>query len=69
MKQIRHTFASMALSVGEDPLWVSKFLGHRDLTMIIKVYSKYTDFFKEDDDEGPVNGSKLQEKLEGVLSK
>ncbi|MGA3085765.1 MAG: site-specific integrase [Thermodesulfobacteriota bacterium] len=41
MKQIRHTFATMALSSGENPLRIAKVLGHRNTEMLIKVYSKY----------------------------
>lgn len=39
--QLRHTFASWALSSGENPLWVAKTMGHADVTMIFKVYGKY----------------------------
>lgn len=39
--QLRHTFASWALSSGENPLWVASQMGHRDVTMIFKVYGKY----------------------------
>ena len=41
MKQTRHSFATNALSCGENPLWIAKVMGHRDTDMIIKVYSKY----------------------------
>jgi integrase len=43
MKQTRHTFATIALSYGESPLWVAKVMGHRDTNMIIKVYGKYVE--------------------------
>jgi len=39
--QLRHTFASWALSSGENPLWIAKQMGHKDVTMIFKVYGKY----------------------------
>lgn len=39
--QLRHTFASWALSSGENPLWVATQMGHADVTMIFKVYGKY----------------------------
>lgn len=39
--QLRHTFASWALSSGENPLWVAKQMGHSDVTMVFKVYGKY----------------------------
>ena len=41
MKQTRHTFATIALSCGENPLWIARVMGHRDTNMIIRVYSKY----------------------------
>jgi integrase len=39
--QTRHTYASMLLSSGENMLWVSKQMGHRDTEMIMKVYGKW----------------------------
>jgi integrase len=39
--QTRHTYASMLLSAGENMLWVSKQMGHRDTEMIIKTYGKW----------------------------
>lgn len=39
--QTRHTYASMMLSAGENPMWVAKQMGHRDWTMIAKVYGKW----------------------------
>jgi integrase len=41
MKQTRHSFATIALSCGENPLWIAKVMGHRNTEMIIKVYGKY----------------------------
>lgn len=41
MSQTRHSFATVALSCGENPLWIAKVMGHRNTEMIIKVYSKY----------------------------
>lgn len=39
--QTRHTFASMMLSQGENPLWVAKQMGHKDWGMIRKVYGRW----------------------------
>lgn len=39
--QTRHTYASMMLSAGEHPMWVAKQMGHRDWTMIAKIYGKW----------------------------
>ena len=46
---LRHTFASYMISNiqnGVDILWVSKMLGHKDVSITLKVYAK---FIKEDD--------------------
>ena len=38
---MRHTFASMMISNGEDILWVSNMLGHKDSTTTLEKYAKY----------------------------
>src|SRR6185312_11020249 len=40
-KHLRHTFASWALSSGENPLWVAEQMGHEDTTMIFRVYGEW----------------------------
>ncbi|MEJ8618533.1 site-specific integrase [Helicobacter pylori] len=37
----RHTFASLMLSQGEEAMWVSTTLGHKDLNTTYKTYSHY----------------------------
>ncbi|WRC88048.1 site-specific integrase [Helicobacter pylori] len=37
----RHTFASLMISMGEEPLWVSKNMGHKDLNTTYSTYSHY----------------------------
>ncbi len=37
----RHTFASLMLSQGEEAMWVSKMLGHKDLNTTYSAYSHY----------------------------
>lgn len=37
----RHTFASLMLSQGEEAMWVSQTLGHKDLNTTYKTYSHY----------------------------
>ncbi|PUD46570.1 site-specific integrase [Helicobacter pylori] len=37
----RHTFASLMLSMGEESMWLSKTLGHKDLNTTYKTYSHY----------------------------
>jgi len=39
--QMRHTFASMMISHGEDILWVSNMLGHKDSSMTLQKYARY----------------------------
>jgi integrase len=39
--QTRHTFASMLLSEGKNPLWLAQQMGHRDWGMIRKVYGRW----------------------------
>lgn len=39
--QTRHTYASMMLSAGENPLWVATQMGHKDTEMIIKHYGRW----------------------------
>ena len=43
---LRHTFASQLISNGADIVYVSKTLGHKDVSITLKVYTK---FIKEDD--------------------
>lgn len=38
---MRHTFASMMISSGEDILWVSKMLGHKNSNITLSTYAKY----------------------------
>ena len=40
-KQLRHTYASMALSAGEPPLFVMHQLGHGSLTMLERHYAEW----------------------------
>ncbi|MFY9328804.1 MAG: DUF3596 domain-containing protein [Georgfuchsia sp.] len=39
--QTRHTYASMILSAGENPLWVAQQMGHKDWGMIRKRYGRW----------------------------
>jgi len=46
----RHSFASMALMYGKNPLWVAGHLGHVDGAMVTRVYGRYlkdADKFKD----------------------
>lgn len=39
--QTRHTYASMLLSAGENPMWVAQQMGHEDWGMIRKRYGRW----------------------------
>jgi len=39
--QTRHSFATMMLSNGEDILWVSHTLGHKNSSITLEVYARY----------------------------
>lgn len=39
--QTRHTYASLLLSVGENPMWVASQMGHADWGMIRKRYGRW----------------------------
>ncbi|MBN4053362.1 tyrosine-type recombinase/integrase [Haliea sp. AH-315-K21] len=39
--QTRHTYASILLSSGKNPLWVAQQMGHKDWGMIRKVYGRW----------------------------
>lgn len=39
--QLRHSFASRMIKSGVDITWVSKTLGHQDVSITLKIYTKY----------------------------
>lgn len=39
--QTRHTYASTALSAGENPVWVANQMGHKDWVMIVRTYGRW----------------------------
>lgn len=39
--QMRHTFASQALSAGENVMWVARQLGHKDWTVTARKYARW----------------------------
>lgn len=57
--QLRHTFASRfisKLSEGVNILWVSKMLGHKDISITLNTYTK---FIKEDKEKRLINLEKM----------
>ena len=64
---LRHTFASHMISNihnGVDILWVSKTLGHKDVSITLKVYTKY---INEDEIDRLNKLKKLSEVLVRIL--
>ncbi len=39
--ETRHTYASVMLSAGEDPFWVSRQMGHQSLQQTLKAYARW----------------------------
>ena len=64
MKQTSHSFATNALSCGENPLWIARVMGHSDTDMIIRVYGKYIENFN-----GLQDGSNLNDFYRRTISK
>jgi integrase len=63
MKQTRHSFATNALSFGENPLWIAKVMGHCNTEMIIKVYSRHIE-----DAKGIIDGDFLTKAYRGLIA-
>jgi integrase len=68
--QLRHTFASVCLTQGCDPGWLSRVLGHVSMQTLFKHYARFIDgAVKENEkrmktflliDEGPQKGPYLE---------
>jgi len=59
---LRHTFASTMIALPEiDMLWVSKMMGHKDLSTTLKKYAK---FIKEDDDTRLKRKRRIDDKID-----
>jgi integrase len=55
--QLRHTFVTLAISSGENITWVSKTVGHSDVTTTLKRYNRFIPDLTRDD------GSALEKAL------
>ncbi len=69
--QTRHTFASNMISAGEDILWVSQMLGHKNLQITLSIYAKFIKSkkvrratFLEDENEEKTARTTARNKLE-----
>ena len=47
--QLRHSFATMMISEGEDILWVSRMLGHKNSDITLKSYAKAYNISRDKD--------------------
>jgi len=45
---IIHTFASLAVAAGEDPLWIAKVMGHERPDQLLLRYASYLEGVKPD---------------------
>jgi integrase len=54
----RHTFASLAIAAGEDPLWVAQVLGHSRPDQLFMRYASHLAGLKDD-------GRKVEEMICG----
>ncbi len=57
--QTRHTFATLNLMAGANPMWVSRQMGHTSMKMLLEVYSRWIDM---------ADRSRERNKLETLLS-
>ncbi|WP_051228831.1 tyrosine-type recombinase/integrase [Paludibacterium yongneupense] len=57
--QARHTFATLNLMAGANPMWVSRQMGHTSMKMLLEVYSRWIDM---------ADRSREKNKLETLLS-
>ena len=63
--QLRHTFASMCISVGENERWLADYLGHTDTSMIRRHYAKWLKEAAEH--SGQKGGSKISLLMKEVV--
>jgi integrase len=53
--QTRHTYATIQLVKGVNPMWVSKQMGHVNMKMLLEVYSKWIDLAEKQKEVEKVN--------------
>ncbi|MEM3594827.1 MAG: hypothetical protein QXS27_08845, partial [Candidatus Jordarchaeaceae archaeon] len=66
--QMRHTFATLAISAGENINWVARMLGHKSPVMTLEKYNRYVPNLTRADGQALVSvGTKA--KSSGVAEK
>jgi len=63
MGQTRHTFATVALSFGENPTWIAHVMGHCNAEMIMKVYTRHVPGMR-----GKADGSNIADAYRAVFA-
>lgn len=53
--QTRHTYATLNLMAGANPMWVAKQLGHATMAMVLTVYSKWIDGADKSNERGKID--------------
>lgn len=53
--QTRHTYATLNLMAGANPMWVARQLGHVNMNMVLTVYSKWIDGADKSKERGKID--------------
>ena len=53
--QTRHTYATLNLMAGANPMWVAEQLGHATMQMVLTVYSKWIDGADKSQESGKID--------------
>ncbi len=53
--QTRHTYATLNLMAGANPMWVAKQLGHATMAMLLTIYSRWIDGADRSNEKGKID--------------